>query len=385
MAKRDYYEILGVSRNASLEEIKKAYRKLAIKYHPDKNPDNKEAEERFKEVSEGYEVLSDSNKKATYDQFGHEGLKGTFGRGGFTWQDFTHFGDFEDVFSGLDDFFRAFGVDADIFGTGQSQRRRTGPRKGRSIEYELEVEFVEAALGMEKSINVPRYETCSTCKGSGAKPGTKDTVCPACGGNGQVSTVSGFFSIARTCNKCEGSGRIIKTPCSKCNGRGFVKQSRKIKVKIPPGVDNGVKLRISGEGEAGERGGPQGDLYVVVYVKEHEFFKRRDSDIYCGVKVSFTQAVFGGEIDVPTIDGKVKMKIQPGTQSGKIFRLRGKGVPDLFHGSGRGDQLVKISIDVPRNLNEEQKRLLKEFAHTLGEDTSSKSKSFIDKMKKAFE
>ncbi len=380
--KRDYYEILGVNKDASAEEIKKAYRRMAFKYHPDKNPGDKEAEEKFKEVSEAYEVLSDPNKRATYDQFGHDGLKGAFGKGGFDWQNFTHFDDFEDIFSGLGDFFKGFGVDTDFFGGGFGRRRKAGPRRGRDIQYEIEIEFTEAALGTEKTVNVARFDTCSICKGSGAKPGTKDTVCPACDGKGHVSTVSGFFSISRTCNECGGSGRVIKSPCQRCNGRGKVRVTKKINVKIPAGVDNNTRLRVPREGDAGDRGGPRGDLYVVIYVKEHRFFKRHENDIYCELKISFPQAVFGAEVDVMTVEGKVRMKIPPGTQSGKIFRLRGKGVPDLFSGRGKGDQLVRVSVDVPTRLTEEQKRLLKQFAATLGEKQTSKG--FMDRVKKAF-
>lgn len=385
MSKRDYYEILGISKNATADEIKKAYRRAALKHHPDRvAPEKKkEAEEKFKEISEAYEVLSDSNKKATYDQFGHDGLKGAFGKGGFSWQDFTHYGDFEDIFSGLGDLFRGFGINGDLFGTGRGRSRRAGPRRGRDLEYELEIEFAEAALGTEKSVEISRYDTCATCKGSGAKPGTKDTVCSACDGKGQINRVSGFFSISQTCNECGGAGRVIKTPCQKCNGRGQVRVARKINVKIPAGVDNGIRLRVAHEGDAGIKGGPRGDLYVVIYVKEHHLFKRHNNDIYCDAKISFTQAVFGSEIDVPTVDGKVKMKIPQGTQSGKIFRLRGKGVPDLLSGSGKGDQLVRVTVDVPQRLTEEQRKLLKEFAHTLGEKEPPKSKSFMDKVKKA--
>jgi molecular chaperone DnaJ len=384
VSKRDYYEILGIGKNASPDEIKKAYRKLAFMHHPDKNAGDKGAEEKFKEVSEAYEILSDSNKKATYDQFGHDGLRGAFGRGGFKWQDFTHFNDFEDIFSGLGDFFSSFGVDGDLFGTGFNRRqRRAGPRRGRDRGYDLEVEFTEAALGTEKAIEVPRYETCKVCKGKGAKPGTKDTVCAACQGAGQVSTISGFFSISRTCNTCGGSGRVIKDPCQKCRGGGKVRRTRKINVKVPAGVDNGVRLRVPHEGDAGEKGAPAGDLYVSIYVKEHGFFKRHDNDVYCQVKMTFTQAVFGAEIEVPTLEGKVRMTIPKGTPSGKVFRLRGKGIQNLFSGRVRGDQLVKVVVDVPARLTEEQRKLLHDFAGTLGESGAS-SKSFMEKMKKAF-
>lgn len=384
MSKRDYYEILGVDKNASPEDIKKAYRRAALKYHPDRVPpeEKKEAEEKFKEISEAYEVLSDSNKRATYNQFGHDGLKGAFGAGGFKWQDFTHFGDFGDAFGGLEDLLRGFGVDTDFFGTRTGRRRRTRPRRGRDIGHELKINFIEAALGTEKNIEVSGYDICSTCKGSGAKPGTKDVVCQTCKGNGQVSTVSGFFSISQTCNQCGGSGRVIKTPCQKCNGNGKVRVTKKIKVKVPAGVDNGIRLRIQAEGDDGERGGPRGDLYVTIYVKEHKLFRRHNNDIYCEAKISFTQAVFGAEIDVPTVEGKVKMKVPQGTESGKIFRLRGKGIPSLFSGSGKGDQLVRVTVKVPQRLTDEQKKLLKEFAQTLGEKETAKG--FIEKVKKAF-
>jgi len=384
--KRDYYEILGIKKAASAEEVKKAYRMLAFKYHPDKNHGDKEAEEKFKEVSEAYEVLSDSKKRATYDQLGHEGLRGAFGGSGFKWQNFTHFGDFQDIFGGLDDFFHGFGVDADIFGTGWGGgRRRSGPRRGRDIGYELEIDFLEAALGTEKTISVPRQEGCAACKGSGAKPGTKETVCPTCGGSGNVSTVSGFFSIARTCADCSGSGRVIKEPCQKCRGRGKVKETRKIKVKVPAGATDGIRLRVTQEGDSGEKGGPRGDLYVSIYVREHTYFKRHDNDIYCDAKISFTQAVFGAEIEVSTVEGRVKMKIPKGTQSGKVFRLRGKGVQDLFSGKGRGDQLVRVNVKVPQNITEEQRKILKEYAKTINEDISGPSKNIFSRLKETFE
>lgn len=381
MSKRDYYEILCVSKTADLEEIKKAYRKLAIQNHPDRNPGNKEAEERFKEISEAFEVLGDSNKRATYDQFGHEGLRGAFTGGGFTWQDFTHFGDFEDIFSGLDDFFRGFGMGGGIFDSG-SGRTRKGPHRGSDIQHEVNLEFLEAALGIEKSIEVSSYEVCDTCKGSGAKPGTKETECLTCRGRGQISVSSGFFSITQTCQKCGGSGRVIKTPCAKCNGYGKVKDIRKIKVKIPAGVDTGTRLRLAHEGNSGDKGGPRGDLYVFINVKAHEFFKRQDHNIYCETKITYTQAVFGTDIVIPTLDGKVDIKIPSGTQSGKIFRLKGKGVPDLFSGAAKGDQLVKVNVDIPQKLTDEQKKILKDYARALGEETVSRG--IIDKVKKAF-
>jgi len=380
--KRDYYEILGIKKDVTSEDIKKAYRMLAIKHHPDKHQGEKAAEEKFKEISEAYEVLSDANKRATYDQFGHDGLKGTFGGGGFNWQNFTHFNDLEDIFGDLGDILGGFGIGGDIFGTSR-RRRRTGPTRGRDIERQLEIEFEEAALGTEKYIEIARYDSCSTCNGTGAKPGTKDTVCNVCKGRGQVTSVSGFFSISHVCNGCGGSGRVIKDPCAKCSGRGNIRVAKRIKVKIPAGVDTGIRLRISGEGDVGEKGGPRGDLFVSIYVKEHDLFRRNQNDIYCEAKISFTQAVFGDEIDVPTIQGRVKMEIPPATPVGKVFRLRGRGVPDLLSGSGKGDELVRINVDIPKNLTDEQKKILKEFANTLGEK-SKKNKRLFEKVKKVF-
>jgi len=380
VSKRDYYEILGVGKNAGFDEIKRSYRKLAVQYHPDKHQGDKAAEEKFKEISEAYEVLSDSDKRAAYDRFGHEGLKGAFGGGGFNWQNFSHAEDISDLFANIGNVFGGSGFD-ELFGFSRRGRQR-GPRRGRDIEHELKIEFTEAVLGAEKNIEISRYDSCSACRGSGAKPGTKDTICPACNGKGQKSVSNGFFSISRTCSDCGGSGRVIKNPCNKCNGSGKIKAAKKINIKIPAGVDTGIRLRVTGAGDAGEKGGPRGDLYVVIRVKEHKLFRRHDNDIYCEAKVDFTQAVFGAEMDVPTVKGNVKMKIPPGTPSGKVFRLKEKGVPNLMYGSGRGDQLIRISVDVPRRLTKEQEKLLKEFAHTLGKDT--KKKSFFDKVKKTF-
>lgn len=383
--KRDYYEILGIGRNATQEEIKKVYRHLALKYHPDRVPadQKKEAEERFKEISEAYEVLSDPEKRAAYDRYGPAGLEGVFKSGGFTWQDFTHFDDLKDIFGGFDlsDLFRGFGFDTDVFEEVWTGGGRRGPRRGADLRYSLEIEFKEAAFGTEKPITIWRYELCGECDGSGAKKGSKRESCSACGGRGQVYTQAGFFSISRTCERCGGEGSVIKAPCGACGGRGRVKTKRSIKVKVPAGVDSGLRLRISQEGEAGEKGGRRGDLYVVINVKPHEIFERHNSDIYCEVPISFTTAVFGGEIDVPTLESKVKMKIPPGTQSGKIFRLRGKGIAHL-NGYGRGDELVKVQVETPTSLTREQKRLLKEFARVSGEVQGPLSKSFMDKMKK---
>ena len=379
MAKRDYYEVLGISRNASAEDIKKAYRKLAFKYHPDKNPGKeKESEEKFKEVSEAYEVLSDSRKRATYDQFGHAGMEGAFSGGGFNWSDFTHFDDLRDIFEdfNLSDIFGGFGES--IFGTASGRR---GPRRGASIRCQLELDFMQAASGIEKTITINRAELCSTCKGSGAKPGTKNKTCPECRGSGQIMMSSGFFSISRTCSRCKGEGTLISSPCLKCSGSGKTKVARKIKVRVPKGVDTGTRLRISGEGEAGTKGGSRGDLYVDIYVKPHELFERSGDDILINVPITFPQAVFGTEIEVPTLDGNIKMKVPAGTQSGKIFRLRGKGFPHL-HLYGSGDEHVRVFVEIPQSLDLEQTKILREFAKTLGGESSPMRKSFLERLKK---
>ena len=385
MSKRDYYEILGLSKNASEDEIKRAYRRLALKYHPDKNPENhQEAEERFKEICEAYEVLSDSQKRRTYDQFGHEGLRSAFkGAGGFDWSDFTHFSDLEDISGNFSDIFSGFGIDLGDFGFGRSGGRRAGPRRGSSLRVEIEITLQEAANGVEKVVRVPRYEVCTVCKGQGAKPGTKKVTCPECQGRGQVQTMGGFFTISRTCARCAGEGKIIQTPCSNCRGTGRVKIERKIHVKVPAGSDTGLRLRIAGEGEAGTRGGRSGDLYVDIYVQPDDIFERHGNDLVCGVPISFTQAALGAEIEVPTLNGKVKMRLPAGTQSGKIFRLRGKGMPDV-HGYGQGDELVKVIVETPTGLNAKQRRLVQEFAQACGENVNPISRSFIEKAKRLF-
>ena len=384
MAKRDYYEVLGLSKNASADDVKKAYRNLALKYHPDRVPaeKKKESEEKFKEVSEAYEVLIDPQKKANYDQYGHAGVEGAFRQGGFTWQDFHHFEDLKDIFGEFDlsGLFGRFGEEA--FGGGGG-RRGSASRRGADLEYSIEIDFREAALGAEKTIAIPRHETCETCGGTGAKPGTKTERCPECGGRGSVISSNGFFSMSRTCGRCDGEGSIIKTPCTSCGGAGTVRTRRTIKIKIPPGVDTGSTLRLHGEGEAGARGGRRGDLYVAIHVRPHEIFERQDSDIFCEVPVSFAMAVFGGEIEVPTIEGKVKMKVPAGTQPGKIFRLRSKGVAHL-HDYGRGDELVKVQVEVPTDLSAEQRRLLKEYAKVSGEYSGPLSRSFVEKMRRLF-
>src|SRR6516225_4333653 len=347
--KRDYYEVLGVERGAGEDELKKAYRRLAIQFHPDRNPGDKQAEERFKELNEAYQVLSDPERRAQYDRYGHAAFQGAQGNGfGF---EFTQ--GFEEVFSDI------FG---DFFGTGRG-RTRSRSRRGEDLRYDLEVEFEEAARGSEKVIKFQRLASCKACGGSRARGGAEG---------------------ARTCGQCRGEGTIIADPCPTCQGQGRIRRSESLSVRIPPGVDNGSRLKLRGEGEAGWGGGPSGDLYVVVHVKEHELFVRQDNDVIIELPVSFPQAALGTEVEVPTLDGKVKLKIQAGTQSGKVFRLKGKGFPDL-HGSGRGDQLVRMVVETPKRLTARQRELLEEFASIDGEAVNHPlSKGFVDKLKEMF-
>ncbi|MGB9630309.1 MAG: molecular chaperone DnaJ, partial [Thermodesulfobacteriota bacterium] len=345
MQDKDYYKILGVSRNATEEEIKKAYRKIAMQYHPDRNPGNKEAEEKFKIASEAYEVLRDPEKREIYDRYGIEGLKGT---------GFTGFRGFDDIFSAFGDIFE------DFFGFGTTHRRRAGPRQGADLRYDLKISFYDAAFGKETEIEIPKTIQCETCGGTGAEIGTYPTNCPSCKGTGQVTRTQGFFTISTTCGRCRGEGRIIPHPCKECRGTGRVRKNRKIQIKIPPGVDNGSKLRIRGEGEEGERGGPPGDLYVFLYLEPHDFFTRDGDDIICQVPISFPQAALGGEIEVPTLNGKRTITIPKGIDSGEVLKIKGEGFPRL-RGSGRGDQLVQVIIKTPKNLTKRQEELLREF------------------------
>lgn len=387
MSKRDYYEILGLSRSATGDEIKKAYRNLALKYHPDRvtADKKKEAEEKFKEMSEAYEVLIDPNKKTTYDQYGHAGVDSSFRPGGFDMgQDFHHYDDLRDWGININDILQSFGFGGDIFGGGfEGGARRSGRSRGSDLEYRIEISFEDAAFGGNKTVAIPRYETCEVCGGSGAKPGTRKETCATCGGRGQVVTTSGFFSMATTCPKCGGSGEIIKYFCPSCGGKGRVKAKRTLKINIPAGVDTGSRLRLHGEGEAGHRGGSRGDLYIVIYVKDHEIFERHGSDIYCEVPISYVTAVFGGEVEVPTLEGKVMMKVPPGTQSGNVFRLKAKGIPHL-QDHGKGDEMVKIQVEIPTDLTSEQKKILKEYAKVSGVNTGPLSRSFMEKMKRLF-
>lgn len=368
--KRDYYEVLEVHKNASETEIKKAYRKMAIQFHPDKNPGDKAAEDKFKEVSEAYEVLSDAEKRAQYDRFGHAGVSGAgFGGGGFGFGAGTPFGDiFSDIFG-------------DVFGGGTRQRGRG--RRGDDLQYTLDISFEEAANGIEKKIDVPYAKRCETCNGSGAKPGTEPKTCPTCRGAGQVRFQQGFFSVSRTCNHCNGEGKILDNPCTTCRGSGSVKDTKTLSVKVPPGVETGNRLKLTGEGGQGTRGGSNGDLYVLINVREHPIFSREGNDVVCETPISFTQAALGAEIEIPTLDGKVSLKIPEGTQSGKIFRLRGKGIP-VLQGYGRGDQLVVVRVETPTNLNRQQRELLEEFARISSEDVNPMGKSFFDKVMDMF-
>jgi molecular chaperone DnaJ len=374
--KRDYYEVLGVSRNAGEDELKKAFRQLARKYHPDMNPGNKEAEAKFKEVNEAYEVLSDAEKRARYDQFGHAGIAN--GQG---------FGDFAGGFGGFGDIF-------DMFFGGMSGAQRRGPRRGADLQMEYAITFEEAAFGLDTHVEVPRLENCSECQGSGAAPGTHPSTCPGCKGTGQVRvshrTMLGQMQTVRTCSQCNGSGKVITTPCVECHGQGKVRRVRKINVKIPSGIDAGSRLRVIGEGESGDLGGPPGDLFIEILIKPHSVFQRREFDVLCEIPVSIVQAALGDEIEVPTLDGNIKMRIPEGTQTSTVFRLKGKGIPRL-KGYGRGDQHVKVTVQTPVRLTEKQKSLLAELGRSLSKDQHShkqyeegKEKGFFSKMKDAF-
>jgi molecular chaperone DnaJ len=350
MEDKDYYRILDLSRDASEEEIKRSYRKIAMLYHPDRNPGNKEAEEKFKLASEAYEVLRDPEKREIYDRYGIEGLKGT---------GFTGFRGFDDIFSAFGDIFE------DFFGFGSPHKGRTRARQGADLRYDLKVSFHEAAFGKETEIEIPKNVTCEGCNGTGAKPGTYSTQCPNCKGTGQVTRSQGFFTISTTCNQCQGDGKFIPHPCKECRGAGKVRKNTKIQIKIPPGVDMGSKLRIRGEGEPGERGGPPGDLFVFIYVEPHDFFSREGDDIVCQIPISFPQAALGAEMEIPTLNGKKKISIPKGTESGHVFRIKGEGFPRL-RGYGRGDQLVQVIVKTPKNLTKKQEEILREFEQVSG-------------------
>src|SRR5712691_9281022 len=365
--KRDYYEGLGIVRTATVDDIKKAYRRMAVKYHPDKNPGDGEAEEMFKEAAEAYGVLSDDDKRARYDRYGHQGLGGA---GGFDPNQFADFGDI------LGDLF-GFG---DFFGTGR--RRSTRAARGNDLRYDLTLSFEDAVYGKEVSIDIPRIVTCATCNGSGAKPGTSPVTCSGCGGRGQVRYSQGFFAVARTCPQCGGAGKVIKDPCVTCGGAGRIREDRKLSVKIPPGVDEGSRLRVPAEGESGYNGGPPGDLYVFISVQDHAKFTRRDYDIHSEQAISFTQAALGAEVKTDTIEGPETLKIPAGTQPNQVFRLRGKGV-QFLQGSGRGDQYVHVTVRIPSTLTDEQRKVLEQFASMEGEIPAD-ARGVFDKMKDFF-
>jgi len=355
VSKRDYYEVLGVARTAGDQELKSAYRKLALKHHPDRNPGDKVAEERFKEAAEAYAVLADAQKRSAYDRFGHAGVGTAAGAGGF---DPTIFADFNDIFGNLGDLF-GFG---DLFGGGG--RRRGGPQRGADLRYDIEIAFEDAARGIETTIQIPRQEACDACRGTGAAPGTSPTSCPQCHGRGQVRYQQGFFTVAQTCPQCRGAGQYIAKPCPECRGAGQKAIERKLTVKIPAGIATGQRLRLRGEGEAGVAGGPPGNLDVVVHVQEHKFFKREGDHLFCEIPVSFPTLAIGGEITVPTLDGEETLRVPEGTESGTVLRLRGKGMPSLS-GRGRGDLHVAVVVTTPKKLTRDQRKLLEQFAATL--------------------
>ena len=375
MSKRDYYEILGVPKDAGDQQIKSAYRKLALQYHPDRNQGNKEAEEKFKEAAEAYAILSDSDKRARYDRFGHAGVSSQAG-GGF---DPSTFAGFEDIFGGI------FG---DFFGGGG---RSGGPQRGSDLRYDLEITFEESAKGVETTVDIPRLETCETCHGSGAAAGTSPTTCPQCHGRGQQRFQQGFFTVARTCSRCHGSGRVIAKPCTTCKGQGRVTKEKKLTIKVPAGIADGQRLRISGEGEAGPQNGPAGDLYVFIEVAPHPFFRRDGNNLSCEIPLNFTTIALGGNIEVPTLDGTEPFKVPEGTQSGSVFRLRGKGMPDVS-GRGRGDLYFTVQAVTPKKLTKEQRTAMEQLAKVLpkekfepkAHDAEDDEKNLFEKVKDIF-
>lgn len=373
MSKRDYYEVLGVDKSTGEREIKKAYKKLAMKYHPDRTQGNKDLEEKFKEIQEAYEVLTDSQKRAAYDQYGHAGVDPNRGGAGFGGN-----ADFGDIFGDV------FG---DIFGGGRGRQSRA--RQGADLRYNLEMSLEEAVRGKEVEIRVPTLVACDTCHGSGAKKGTSPKTCPTCHGQGQVQMRQGFFAVQQTCPTCSGRGKIISDPCNECHGQGRKEQTKTLSVKVPAGVDTGDRIRLSGEGEAGESGAPAGDLYVQVHVRDHDIFTRDGNNLYCEVPLSFTTAALGGELQVPTLDGKVKLKVSPETQTGRMFRLRGKGVKSVRSGA-IGDLMCKVVVETPVNLSTKQKELLQELDESMGKGTDAakhrpKEQGFFDGVKKFFD
>ncbi|HEX4882979.1 MAG TPA: molecular chaperone DnaJ [Casimicrobiaceae bacterium] len=375
--KRDYYTVLGLTRDASDEDLKKAYRKLAMKFHPDRNPDDKSAEERFKEAKEAYEVLTDPKKRAAYDQFGHAGVDGMAGMGGRGGMGPEGFGGFADAFGDI------FG---EIFGQGRGGRGAGGMYRGADLRYNLELSLEEAAFGTDAKIRIPTLEQCTTCHGSGAKPGTQPKTCATCGGRGEVRVSQGFFSIQQTCPTCHGTGKVVTDPCASCEGAGRLRKHKTLSVKIPAGVDQDDRIRLAGEGEAGVNGGPNGDLYVVVQLKQHAVFQREGADLHCEMPISFATAALGGEIEIPTLDGQAKIKIPPETQTGQVFRLRNKGIRPV-RGSVTGDLYCHVAVETPVKLTARQKELLREFEAISQKDPAAhtpRSKGFFDKVREFF-
>lgn len=375
MSKRDYYEVLGVAQNADEKEIKKAYRRIAMKFHPDRNSDDPKADDKFKEATEAYEVLTNAEKRAAYDRFGHAGVDGSAGAGGFSQ------GGFSDIFGDV------FG---DIFGGGGGGRSRAGPQRGSDLRYTLDISLEDAVFGKTVEIKVPTLQSCNACDGSGAKPGTSVKTCSTCGGAGQVRMQQGFFQVQQTCPSCRGQGKVVSDPCASCRGQGRVERSKTLSVKVPPGVDTGDRIRLSGEGEAGPSGGPNGDLFVEMSVRKHAIFERDGKDLHCDAPITFSDAALGGELEVPTLEGRVKLKIPEGTQTGKLFRLRGKGVKPVRGGSV-GDLLCRVVVETPVQLTKQQRELLQQFQESLTEGGTKQSpkqtswfegvKSFFDDMK----
>lgn len=368
MSKRDYYEILGVSKTASDGEIKASYRKLAIKFHPDKNPGDSEAEEKFKECAEAYSVLSDPQKRASYDRFGHQGVGA--GAGGF-----------DPGFTNIEDIFDLFGF-GDMFGGGRGGgRTRSSAQRGSDLRYDLQISLEDAAAGKEEKLKIPRLERCEECSGKGTEKGTEPETCITCQGSGQTRFQQGFFSVMRTCGNCGGKGQIIKHPCKTCRGAGRIEKEKKLEIKIPAGVETGSRLRVNGEGEAGTNGGPSGDLYVVIHVAEHELFERQGANLYSSIPISFAQAALGAEINVPTLDSEEELKIPAGTQTGTVFRIKNQGMP-ILGGRGKGDLFVAVTLVTPKNLTKEQRKVLEELAEI--ENTDFEDESFMDKVRNIF-
>ncbi|MBD3415175.1 MAG: molecular chaperone DnaJ [Candidatus Aminicenantes bacterium] len=377
MAKRDYYEVLEVSRTCTCDEIKKAYRKKALQYHPDKNPGDKEAEEKFKEAAEAYSVLMDDEKRSIYDQFGHQGLRGE-GYSGFSGFNSSVFQGFEDI---LGSFFN-FGGFEDFFGGTRKARRY--PRKGRDLAFEVKISLEQAASGIEKEIQISRSEICPSCNGSKTKPGTHKQDCPMCHGRGKVKHQQGFFSLVQTCPKCRGEGSVITNPCEECSGTGAVKKKKKVSFKIPPGVEDGMKLRIHGEGEAGEKGAPKGDLYVLIKVKKHKIFQREKENLLCEIKISFAKAALGTQVKIPTLNGNEILHIPKGTQPGKVLKIKGKGIKNV-NNHQKGHLYIKVNVETPKNLNKRQKEMLKDFAESRGEKLDSVDSNVVKKIKNLFQ